>query len=229
MKNDVIAYTVNKAINGNMYISVQNGEVVVRAPWYLSKEQIQEMIDEKKKWIVAKLKEYEQISDSKSQLVSCNRFKILGRNYDLKIFYKNVKIPNLTVESNYVINVFLPKKYRKLDNKQIIDELVGKMYKVIAERELDSIMEKTRIMLGLAPEDYEIKKMKNRLGYCTEEKKIIINPEIVMYERSVIEYIVLHEFCHLKYKNHVKSFYQMVERYMPNYKKYADIISNIQY
>ena len=41
MKNDIIAYSVNKTNNRGLYISVQNGEVSVRAPWYATKEKIQ--------------------------------------------------------------------------------------------------------------------------------------------------------------------------------------------
>ena len=48
----VVTYTINKNFNNNLYISVQNGEVVVRAPWYLSKNQIQEKVEEKKNWII---------------------------------------------------------------------------------------------------------------------------------------------------------------------------------
>ena len=54
----------------------------------------------------------------------------------------------------------------------------------------------------------------------TEEKKIVISPDIVKYDRRTIEYIVLHEFCHLKYKTHSKGFWQMIKTYMPNYEKY---------
>ena len=43
-----------------------------------------------------------------------------------------------------------------------------------------------------------------------------------MYSRETIEYIILHEFCHLKYKNHTKSFYNMVKTYIPNYEKIED-------
>ena len=48
-RNNVITYTVNKAVNTNMYITVQNGEVVVNAPWYFTSNKIQQMVQEKKK------------------------------------------------------------------------------------------------------------------------------------------------------------------------------------
>ena len=46
-------------------------------------------------------------------------------------------------------------------------------------------------------------------------------------DREVIDYIILHEYCHLKYKSHCKSFIKMLEKYEPNYKKYERIVANI--
>ena len=57
-RNNIITYTVNKSQISNCYISVQNGEVVVSAPWYLTATQIQNMVEEKRQWILTKLKEY---------------------------------------------------------------------------------------------------------------------------------------------------------------------------
>ena len=48
MKN-IITYTVNKNLNNELYLSVQNGEVVVKAPWYYTNTQIQEIIEENQK------------------------------------------------------------------------------------------------------------------------------------------------------------------------------------
>ena len=56
--NDVITYTVDKTSNSSLYISIQNGEVIVKAPWYYTKKQIQEVVEQKKNWILKHLKEY---------------------------------------------------------------------------------------------------------------------------------------------------------------------------
>ena len=45
-KNNVITYTVNKDVNTDLYISVQNGEVVINAPWYMASNQIQKIVEE---------------------------------------------------------------------------------------------------------------------------------------------------------------------------------------
>ena len=150
---------------------------------------------------------------------------VLGTDYKVKIIYKNIKVAELDVEDK-IIKISLPNKYKKANNERILDIAIDKMYEQIAKIEVERAMEKTRILLGFAPEDYEIRKMSEELGRC-EENKITINPEIVKYDREIIDYIVLNEYCHLKYKSHCKSFIKMLEKYEPNYKKYERIVANI--
>lgn len=147
---------------------------------------------------------------------------VLGTDYKVKIVYKNMKFAELNVEDK-IIKISLPNKYKKANNEKILDIAIDKMYEQIAKVEVERAMEKTRILLGFAPEDYEIKKMSNAFGKC-ENNKITINPEIVKYDRDIIDYIVLHQYCHLKYKNHCKSFINMIEKYEPNFKEYEKLI-----
>ena len=149
---------------------------------------------------------------------------VLGIDYKVKIVYKNIKITELDVE-NKTIKISLPNKYKKVANKEILDFAIVKMYEQIANVEIERAMEKTRIMLGFAPEEYEIAKI-DTLGTC-KDKKITINPDVVKYGRKVIDYVVLHQYCHLKYKTHSKGFYNMIEKYQPDYKKCEEILLNI--
>lgn len=149
---------------------------------------------------------------------------VLGVDYRVKIEYKNTRITELDVEGK-TIKISLPNKYRKMSNKEILDLAIEKMYEQVAYVEIERAMEKTRIMLGFAPEEYEIVKMKT-LGTC-KDNKITINPEVVKYKREVIDYIVLHQYCHLKYKTHSKGFMKMIETYKPDYKKCEEILMNI--
>ena len=214
MKKEIIAYSVNKTSDRGLYISVQNGEVSVCAPWYATKEKIQNAVLAKKEWILRKLEEYDEKNDVKLRPI-----QILGVVYNLRVTYKNISVIECDLDNN-VVRVSLPKKYKKIDNESMTDILLDKLYLKISEREIESIMEKTRLMVGFAPEDYRFEDMNGVLARCTEDKKIIINPRIIRYRREIIGYIILHEFCHLKYKNHTKSFYRMLERYMPNFRKY---------
>jgi len=221
-KDNVITYTVNKAVNTNMYITVQNGEVVVNAPWYFTSNKIQQIVQEKKNWILSKMQEYEE------NLPNMQSVKIFGKNYDIEVKYKNIKTPELSLEQNYKIKITLPNKYKKVGSEQILKISIEKMYEQIAKNEIENLMEKTRKILGIAPEEYEVENMKDTLGKCVN-RKIIINPELMKYKREIIEYVIAHEFCHLKYKTHGKRFYEIIEKYMPQYKKYEREIQNYQY
>lgn len=147
---------------------------------------------------------------------------VLGTDYKVKIVYKNIKIAQLDVEDK-LIKISLPNKYKKENKEKILDIAIDKMYEQIAKVEVERAMEKTRILLGFAPEDYEIRKIRNVLGKC-ENNRITINPEIVKYNREIIDYVVLHQYCHLKYKNHCKSFMDLLKKYEPQFKEYEEMI-----
>ena len=221
-RDNVITYTVNKAVNTDMYITVQNGEVVVNAPWYFTSNKIQQIVQEKKNWILSQMQEYED------SLPNIQSVKIFGKNYDIEVKYQNIKTPELNLEKNYRIEIILPNKYKKIGNEQILKISIEKMYEQIANNEIESIMEKTRKMLGIAPEEYVVEKMKDALGKCVNGK-ITINPELMQFKRETIEYVIAHEFCHLKYKTHGKRFYEIIEKYIPDYKRYEREIQNYEF
>ena len=226
MKN-VISYTVNKNYNNELYLSVQNGEVVVSAPWYYSVNEIQNIIEEKKKWILSKIEEYQK--NYEKEYIRNEVVKLLGEDCKVKINYKNLNKPTLTVEGKS-IKICLPNKYKKLNRDEILEKLIEKLYDLVAKKEIEPIMEKIRKQLGFAPEDYEIKRINNKMAECiTEERLIIINPDIVEYNRQTIEYILIHQFAHLKYKTHSKKFEEIIKKYIPDIEEYNKMSNYIKF
>ncbi len=217
-ENKTIAYTVNKAKVKNFYISIQNGEVVIKAPWYVTSSQIQDVVESKRKWIMEKLEEYQKSPRKAKEYLDGEKFQILGEEYSLNIYYKDINNAILNVENGKIV-IILPLRYAEEDNTEQIKKMIDKMYYMVAEREVEAAMEKTRKMVGLAPEEYRIKKTKSVWGSCSSNRKITINQNLMMYSRKAVEYVVLHEVCHLKYMNHSKKFWEMVEKYMPDYKE----------
>ena len=147
--------------------------------------------------------------------------KIFGETYDIKIIYKKIKNPELNLNEKS-IEINLPFKYKRNGNINILKLALEKMYDEIARIEIENIMEETRIMLkGLAPDNYIIKRIPNKLAKTLlKDKTIVINPEIVKYNKEVLRYVVLYEFCHLKYRTNTKKFWDMIEKYMPSYEEY---------
>lgn len=92
-----------------------------------------------------------------------------------------------------------------------------KIYKKEAERKIPEIMEKMILLTGLKPAEYKLSNFKRAWGNCSNKKVIKINRKLVMYSDFAIAYVCLHELCHLKYMNHSKKFWELVESFMPNY------------
>lgn len=154
--------------------------------------------------------------------VNNNTIKVFGEDYNVKLIYKNIKIIEINIKSHN-IEIYTPNKYRHIDNEKLLEIVTRRIYDMIAEVEVESIMEKTRIMLkGLAPEDYRIERLPlGKLAtFSDSDRTIIINPDIVKFRKEILEYTVLHEFCHLKYKKHVKGFKDMIRAHMPEFQNY---------
>ncbi len=217
-ENKTIAYTVSKAKVKNLYISIQNGEVVIKAPWYVTRNQIQEVVERKRAWIMQKLEEYKTSPRKVKEYSDGEEFRILGEKYILNIYYKDINNAILNVENGNIV-IILPLSYSEEDNTEQIKKMIDKMYYMIAEKEVEASMEKMRKLVGLAPEELKINKVKTNWGTCSSRKKITINQNSIMYSRKAVDYIVLHELCHLRYMNHSKKFWEMVEKYMPDYKE----------
>ena len=73
--------------------------------------------------------------------------------------------------------------------------------------------------LGVTLEGIVIKKLKNRWGSMTKERLLNLNVNLLKAPEDVIEYIILHELCHLKIKEHSHHYWGYVRRYMPNYQE----------
>lgn len=224
---NVIAYTIDKSFSGNVAISVQDGQVAVSAPWYVSRKTIEQIISEKKNWITQKLKEYEEINKIKKANMEKRTIKVFGEDYSLKISYKSVQAPEVNLE-NRVLRIELPVKYKNIDNNKVLNFIIEKFYNKLAENEIESTMEKIRLILGISPEDYKIERMDGVFGKYNEiDRSITINPDIVKFDRQILEYVVLHEFCHLNFKTHCKSFYNLIEKNMKNYKEVEKMIKGM--
>lgn len=144
---------------------------------------------------------------------------ILGQIFDLKVAYKNVKVTELNFGKREV-KIVLPLKYRNKDIRKVINIILNKMYEQIAKNEVEAIMEKIRSKLKFAPEDYKIAFIKNTMAKCNTSKEIIINPYIMKYDMQTVEYMILHEYCHIKYKTHSKGFWELIRKAMPQYERY---------
>lgn len=209
----IIEYEIVRSKIKNLYIHVRDNKVIVKAPIKMKQSEIEDIVDRKKKWIYEKINQnvVENYKDG-------NTVKILGKDFLLQVqFLKDIK-PILELNESDVV-ISLPLERKNKDNTQIIKDLINNLYMKIAEKEVAMAMMVVTRIVGIKPNKYRIKRLKTAWGTCTQNKNITINSELMKYDRQVIQYVVLHEICHLKYMNHSKEFWNMVEKYMKDYKE----------
>ena len=160
-----------------------------------------------------------KVKEVKAVYIKVTDITILGQKFELKVAYKNVKVTELNFE-NREVKIVLPLKYKNKDIRKILNVILNKMYEQIAKKEVETIMEKIRSKLKFAPEDYKIEFLKNTMAKCNTSKEIIVNPYIMRYDIVTVEYMILHEYCHLKYKTHSKGFWELIKKAMPQYQRF---------
>ena len=72
--------------------------------------------------------------------------------------------------------------------------------------------------MNVMPESFRVKRLKRVWGNCSSKKVISLNYNLIKYSKKAMDYVVIHELSHLKHMNHSKDFWNMVERYMSDYK-----------
>lgn len=212
-KNKNIEINIIKSNIKNVYIQIKNNEVIVKAPKKLSEKKILEIVNSKKDWI------YENIDKLEDDMIKeGNKIYILGKPYILNIYFMKVDEEKIEISKGN-LNIILSENRKNKNNESVVNELISSLYKKIAEKEVSMAMALVTRVVGIKPNKYRIKKLKTAWGTCTSNKNITINSELMKYDREVIQYVILHEICHLQYMNHSKAFWNMVEKYMSNYKE----------
>lgn len=152
----------------------------------------------------------------------------------IKKLYIYVKEGKVTVKAptkmkDKLIQEFVNKKAKWIYNslkkendkkeEHIEEEDIQKL-KIIVKK----YIEKYTKLLKETPNKVRIKDIKYAWGSCSSNRNITINQKLANKKEEVIEYVVLHEMCHLKYMNHSKDFWNLLENHMPEYKKYRKIL-----
>ena len=94
---------------------------------------------------------------------------------------------------------FVPKKYTKRFLLKQVNSYAGKV--------------------GITPSKVNIKKMRTRWGSASKNNVINLNEHLLKAPKGAIDYVILHEICHLKIKNHSHRFWELVQKFMPNYEE----------
>ena len=186
-------------------------KIAVSAPISASDRDIEKFISSKREWIEKTL---EKIKSRQENLKAKKEkgINILGREVELRIISSDLKRIRLTENSLYI---YTNESSKSFIEKILLDWKIEKLKEI-----LEKYLEKYITLLETKINYYKIKKLSSAWGiYHKRENYISFNFDLIEKEEPLIEYVVLHELCHIFHMDHQKGFWSLVEKYMPDYKE----------
>ena len=204
-------YTVTKKKIKNFIIRIYPDlRIAISVPLHTTNKDIENFIQSKKEWIETTLEKIKIAKENQNSLKE-NTIKILGKEIEKKIIESDLERIRLTDTSIYIYS-------KNIDNAKIEKKLLEwklEKLKVI----LDEYLVKYVRLINRNINYYQIKKLSSAWGiYHKKENYISFNFDLIEKDIECIEYVVLHELCHIFFMNHQKDFWALVEKYMPDYK-----------
>ena len=214
-----IPFRISHAERSNLTINVfPDLRVEVLAPLNKSLDMILAKVDRRAQWIVKQCRYFEQYQPTQPErrFVSGETHVYLGRQYRLKVqkgYPEGVKL----------IGQFLYVRLENRNDSEKISDLLEKWYRAHAQHIFANRLKvclKAASVLKLAEiPNIVVRKMKKRWGSCTKKGLIFLNMELVKAPVHCIDYVIIHELCHLKVPNHGKNFYRFLNQTMRDWER----------
>lgn len=222
-----LSYQINvrKSMSSKILIKVHpNQQIEVSVPADARIEDIQHAVKQRARWIFQQWMNFGQQREHATprQYVSGETHYYLGRQHLLKVLID----PNMTDKNGQVkllrgrLQVCLPRAYPHPDlQSQQVEQLLNHWYRgraqVMFEQRLDALLPQL-IWLNQRPV-MRLMVMHTQWGSCSPQGVITLNPHLIKAKRDAIDYVLLHELCHLAEHNHSERFYRLISQIMPNW------------
>ena len=218
--NFVYEYELLRQDRKSFSLTVQpNLNIVLKCPISASQEKIDHFLKKKWFWLEGQLiffkKYHRKIYDR--EYISGESLLYLGYQYKLIVKEGNKDIVKLNKNT---ISVFTTRKTSNGGyNKKILDVWYKEMIDTVFKDRFEKMLKRFEY---ISVPRLEIREMKKRWGSFLNNTKILLNPKLIQTSVDCIDYVIIHELCHLKYKNHDKRFFNLLENKYPKWNKTKD-------
>lgn len=213
-----ISFRLNHARRKSLAISVlPDLSVVVTAPVGSDIELIKRKVKKRAAWILKQQDSFKAYLPTQPprQYVRGETHLYLGKQYRLKIF--EAEAESVKLRGGY-IHIGVKDKSNKDRVAGLFDRWLLSHARAQFERRLTVCWERLRKQEIVLPE-LRLRKMQKRWGTCTQGGTIYLNPNLVKASSSCIDYVIIHELCHLKHAHHGKPFYDLLRRVLPDWEQ----------
>ncbi|MDC6350468.1 SprT family zinc-dependent metalloprotease [Zeaxanthinibacter sp. PT1] len=224
--NTIIKFQLDFANRKTLGIQVHpDKSVKVIAPEGSALKKIKEKVQKKASWILRQqdfFLSFHPLTPPR-KYVSGETHLYLGRQYRLKIHKRTSQCVRL---SGGYFHVYA----KNPENKDVVKRILKAWYKMKADYHFHNLLEEkahlAEKLYGKKP-DLVYRWMDKRWGSCDKNGRIHLNLELIKAPKKCIEYVIVHELCHLKYLNHSPAFFELLSEVYPNWEATKDRLERL--
>lgn len=199
-----------------------NGELIVKAPLRLSDRRIYDFVKTKERWIASQRARVLQVQYLNKSVLTYNSFLFLGQELRPWVCNKAKRIEKCDDA------LLIPQKFAMQGEEKVLKK-IEKWFKDEAKIILEERVIYFSAKLNLRYGALAINNNKTRWGSCSRTGILALNWRTVMLTPQIIDYIVIHEFCHLLEFNHSKAFWSLVASILPEWKGLRIQLKNLNW
>ena len=186
--------------------------VIVKAPEGADGEKINKVLIKKAPWIIKQLSFFLGFlpKQTPERYVNGESLLYLGRQYQLKV--QKGPANKIDFDGRYMVVTLKP--------KAVASTIIKRWYRGRAKLKFAEIAEPIITAFSkykVAPSGLFIQNMPTRWGSCTPTGKVILNPELLKAPKACIEYVIVHELCHLVHRHHTNKFFELQKKEFPEW------------
>ena len=200
-------------------VSIQlDGKLVrCRVPHRLSDRRVRQLIEEKTPWIERKLQQLaERPKQAARQFVTGELVTYLGQDCRLQIAEGTPQFAVL--KGNCLMVTADTEENLEEDRQATLKAILQNWYQQQADAHLRARTQALASAIGVQPASIRVKPYKARWGSCSIAREISYNWKLIFAPPHIIDYVVIHELCHILEHNHSAAFWAHVARYVPQWK-----------
>lgn len=226
--DEVIDFEVFERLSRTQKILIKvysDCRVVVSTPLNTDDKTIIEAVKQRSRWIYKQLRDFRE----QSRFITPRQYKsgeshfYLGKQYQLKVLNDDTKPKGVKLLRGRLEVNTLDTDIESIQSH--LNEWYRSRAKFIFEVRLQRILEQT-LWVETQP-DIRLMKMRTQWGNCSPSGVITLNPHLIKAPTICIDYVILHELCHLVEHNHSDRFYQLLKQVMPDWEVRKEKLDNM--
>lgn len=216
----IVSYELRRSARKTLGISVgPDGGIVVTAPAEARLAKIEAVLKRKGPWIRRQQLELASLPPPPAarRWVSGETHRYLGRQHRLKVTPGAIPEVKL-VRGRFLVVVRAPEQADAV--QCLMENWYRRQARTVFARRMDDLIAKTPLLGLKGSPPLLVRRLKTRWGSCSPSGRILMNVESVKLALGCIDYLLLHEICHLKEPSHAVAFWRLLERCMPDWERW---------